>query len=383
MVNIEHRETWNEICFFMEKSKNATERDFETTVLFLFEKLGWSQFRGEIVSQVSIPIGSSGSVVPDIIIKNEGQNVFVIELKKPNTKLNDKHTNQLVSYMRLLKLNCGILIGETLKIYYEVPSDNKPPIQIEEIPFMMDTDAGVRFAEVFRKDINTSDNITKYCENRLAALQEEEKVKQYLDLLCSPDGSKLFRELLHKKLSTELSEEAILSIIDKIFINVSRKESKPQEKETQQILISNKEEIINSVFQDVLNYFENKNKYLFDKRRVGNNFRLICIDNWPWSLHYEFYQYRKKGIGVEFHIEDKNYNELSKFLKEYHNQRINKYPIEYDPNWHKLGRIRIVIPYKDGKEIIAQTMLDFIALTKEPIEDFLKNNKIGKYQGSK
>ncbi len=78
---MDFRSTWNEICFHINKSRHASERDFQTTVEFLFEKLGWSLFRGEIVSQTVIPVGSANSVKPDIVIKNDGRVVLVVELK--------------------------------------------------------------------------------------------------------------------------------------------------------------------------------------------------------------------------------------------------------------------------------------------------------------
>jgi hypothetical protein len=207
----------------MEKSKNSSERDFQTTIEFLFEKLGWSQYRGEIISQQVIPVGSSQSVKPDIIIRQNGQNIFVVELKKPNTILSERNTDQLISYMRLLRLNFGILIGENLQIYYELPDGNKQPIKINEIFFKNDLDTGAEFIEIFGKEGFTLERIAKYCKENLTNLEMIEKSQKYINTLCSDEGIKIVKELITDKLLTEFSESITSSIIENINIRISRK----------------------------------------------------------------------------------------------------------------------------------------------------------------
>jgi len=45
---MDYNAIWNEICFHVNKNRDATEQDFEKIVELLFEKLGWSSFKGEI-----------------------------------------------------------------------------------------------------------------------------------------------------------------------------------------------------------------------------------------------------------------------------------------------------------------------------------------------
>jgi hypothetical protein len=50
--------------------------------------------------------------VPDIILSLHNNQSFVIEVKKPSADIdNFSHKNQLISYMRQLKLEHGVLIG--------------------------------------------------------------------------------------------------------------------------------------------------------------------------------------------------------------------------------------------------------------------------------
>ena len=143
---------WNEICFHVKKNRGSSERDFQTTVEFIFEKLGWSQYKGEIVTQLNIPVGSSGNVRPDLVIKENDNIVLVIELKRAGADLSERHAEQLISYMRLLRLNYGILLGETLQLFSEIQQKSNMPIKICDISFKEDSNVGIECIEVLSKD---------------------------------------------------------------------------------------------------------------------------------------------------------------------------------------------------------------------------------------
>lgn len=222
---MDYKAIWNEICFHMSKNRHVSERDFQTTIEFLLEKLGWSQFKGEIVSQEVISVGSANSVKPDIIIKNEEQAIFVIELKKPNMMISERNVEQLRSYMRLLKLNFGILIGESLQLYYEQANDNKPPVKVVDIPFTDDSEKGIELIKFLSKNGYSFEGLKNYCLEKIAKVEEQKIAKKYITLLCSQDGEKLVADLLKEKLLKDFSENTALSVIDKINISISRKEN--------------------------------------------------------------------------------------------------------------------------------------------------------------
>jgi hypothetical protein len=221
---MELKDIWNDMCYHIkDKNRNASEHDFQTIAESLFEKLGWLQYKGEIVTQETIRVGVANIIKPNIVIKNNGQTLFVVELKRPNKTMTEKNTEQLVSYMRLLKLSFGILLGETLQIYYELPNDNKPPIKIKEISFIKDLDEGINFIKLLSQNECTSENLQKYCEDLLLDNEKKEKLKKYINFLCSREGTETIMDLLKEKLSTEYSEEIITSMINEIDIHVSRK----------------------------------------------------------------------------------------------------------------------------------------------------------------
>ena len=53
---MDYKEIWNDVCFSIDKNRNDLEQDFQKYVEFLFERLGWSQRKGEIITQKVIPV---------------------------------------------------------------------------------------------------------------------------------------------------------------------------------------------------------------------------------------------------------------------------------------------------------------------------------------
>ena len=165
---MDYKAIWNDICFHVSKNRGNAERDFQTTVEFIFEKIGWSQYKGEIVTQLNIPVGSSGSVRPDLVIKENDDLVLVVELKRADADLSERNADQLVSYMRLLRLNYGILLGETLQIYSEVQLKNNSPVRICDISFIEDAEIVVECIKVLSKHEFTFDRLDEFTSKCLA-----------------------------------------------------------------------------------------------------------------------------------------------------------------------------------------------------------------------
>jgi hypothetical protein len=223
-VIMDFKDIWNNTCYVItNKSQNASEREFQILVESLFEKLGWSQYKGEIITQKAIPVGASNSIKPDIIIKNNVDTLFVVELKKPNIQMSERNTEQLFSYMRLLKLNLGILIGESLQVYWDLPNDNKPPVKIVDITFNKESDKGIHFIELLSKDEYSFENLQNYCKEQLAKQEKKEIAQKYVHLLCSEEGTKIIIDLLKEKISNDYSEEITSFILNEINIHIIRK----------------------------------------------------------------------------------------------------------------------------------------------------------------
>lgn len=113
---------------------NSVEGDYQREIENCLKFLGWKKTNGTMVSQYTLPIGNSNSIRPDIVLwrKNEHDTqspVLPIEIKRPSNIRNERQENQLMSYMRQLKLNVGLYIGERYNFTMTFP-------MMERIPFV-------------------------------------------------------------------------------------------------------------------------------------------------------------------------------------------------------------------------------------------------------
>ena len=217
---MDYESLWNEICFHINKNRNSSERDFQTAVEFLFEKLGWSAYKGEIVTRKAIPVGAAKSLKPDVIIHADGKDILVVELKKPSATMTDRNADQLISYMRQLRLDFGILLGETLQLYYESSKGN---IKVRDIPFIENSDEGVKCISRLSKSGYSLDELHNYCIDSLCDIENRIEARERVSILCSEIGAEIVSDLLKKKLLEDFPDDIVLSIMDEIRICISRK----------------------------------------------------------------------------------------------------------------------------------------------------------------
>lgn len=184
-------EKWNELCYLLSENlpSNISEQLFELKVIQAFEKLGWSEFRNEIVVRESIQLGASNRISPDLVLRSkEGNNLFIVEVKRPSGDIeNGAYKGQLFSYMGIMRLNIGILIGNKIQLYIDGKYANKSGIVcIDEIEFKRDTEKGLKFVELLTKDSYSEQNIESHAQKKIQQQKEIEDFKQLKnDLLSS------------------------------------------------------------------------------------------------------------------------------------------------------------------------------------------------------
>lgn len=168
--NANTRRIWEEIAFIIDKYRKdgAPEREFQIEMENAFEKLGWSRRLGEVIAQYTIPVGSAHSVRPDLIIAKEGTPIFVVELKKPSSGATPRNADQLFSYMRLLKLNVGLLISDVVQLYYDDPSNADNPRLVESIPARSDCEEGPILFDLLMKDGFAKSSLNAYIAETLS-----------------------------------------------------------------------------------------------------------------------------------------------------------------------------------------------------------------------
>jgi hypothetical protein len=209
---------WNEICFLISEHRDSSEVVFQTEVENLFEKLGWSRYKGEIASQVEIPVGSAHKLKPDIIIKRNGEKVFVVELKKPSSGITDRNSQQLVSYMLQLKLKFGILIGDAIQLYYDDPSDSENPIAILSVPFSADNIQGAELIGHLKKSVFEISDFEEYCHGLIAELKEKMDSAALVSYLLSLDGKEFIESVIRKSLEEKYPKGVVRAALQDVCV---------------------------------------------------------------------------------------------------------------------------------------------------------------------
>jgi hypothetical protein len=174
-------EKWNVIVEYHTKNFNAKEDVVQDMWERIFaELLGYSSFGGEIDRQRTIPIGASGSMKPDIVIKDGNIDLFVIELKQLNMPFDARKEAQLLSYLKQLHNDVGIFICNKIYIYdYDYSKSNEEQDRAE-IEFKADNPDGVKFIEMFSKNAFDKTVVENFVQRQAESVKKVKLIKKEL-----------------------------------------------------------------------------------------------------------------------------------------------------------------------------------------------------------
>lgn len=217
-------EKWNELCFILSESvpDNASEQLFELKVIQAFEKLSWSHFKKEISVRESIQVGSSNRITPDLIIKSNNTNLFVVEVKKPSVDLkNPDHQYQLSSYMRMLRLNFGILIGNEIKIFIDGSLVGTNQFELlETISFTKDNSQGLNFINLFHKETFSHENIEKYIQEKIETIKDNQIIENLKKEITTTEYSEFLKNKLKDKLLNDYNENIVEKVLEDFKVKI-------------------------------------------------------------------------------------------------------------------------------------------------------------------
>jgi hypothetical protein len=248
-------EKWNELCYLLSENlpSNITEQLFELKVIQAFEKLGWSEFRNEIVVRESIQLGASNRISPDLVLKSkEGNNLFIVEVKRPSGEIeNPVYKGQISSYMGIMRVDIGILIGNKIQLYIDGKYANKSGIVlIDEIEFKRDTEKGLKFVELFTKDSYNKQNIESHAREKIQQQKEIEDFKQLKnDLLSSEKYTEKVTEFLRTTLLKEYSETIVEKVFDVLKVNIEQKHRPVETEHFPKVRTRNKDYVSTNEFR--------------------------------------------------------------------------------------------------------------------------------------
>ena len=216
---------WNQFVYYLceDKKRNVDESKYHKGIEERLELLGWMKFKEEILHKPNVSIGNGGHIQPDILVQKDGKKQFVIEVKCPLHIQKEKDRDQLVSYMRQLKLTTGIYIGEHIEIFYDQPESDMA-VSVLKIPLELNNKRGVKFIELFSKDRFNKDSIIEFCESRIKEMQHEESLNKIKDLLVNDSQEQIMtgmRMYLMEKYGDTFSEEDIVRMLKSLRFSVT------------------------------------------------------------------------------------------------------------------------------------------------------------------
>ena len=227
-------EKWNYFVFDLceAKKKDVDEDSFHALIETQLQHLGWAKYKGEICHKQNIHIGNSNRIEPDILIKRDGEDEFVIEVKRPSHKQIKKDVEQLLSYMRILKLSVGIYIGEHIEVFYDMPS-SKEAVSVMKVPLEIDNKLGAKFVERFDKENFSQESIVAFCEERIQEIQRQNSLNEIKESLIADAQIQISESLkpyLMDKYGSSFSEEEIKGMLATMRFTASADGSQPEVK---------------------------------------------------------------------------------------------------------------------------------------------------------
>ena len=228
-----NKEKWNEICYLLSEKNfpsDLSETDFGQKVIQALRILDWKEYKGEIEKEHSLQFGSVNKLRPDFIIKLDNSRLFVIEIKLPSIPINSTFQRQLFSYMRQLKLDYGILIGQAIQIFYDgnlISQDD--PILLETIQFTEDSEKGQKFVELFSKESYSTELLKSFTLNALKKINRKEEHKKLTEKILSESYQEKIAELIKQDFLSEYDGELIESVLKELKVEIkSKKTETPQ-----------------------------------------------------------------------------------------------------------------------------------------------------------
>lgn len=204
---------WNEIVDIL--SSNITydisEEIYQREIISCLRMLGWRSKEGTLKEQVTLPIGNNNSIRPDIVLYKDNLPVLPIEIKRPTNISSSKEEKQLMSYMRQLKLNIGLYIGNNIQLYYDDPSDIDLPICVLKAEFKENDENGISLCKMLTYDTFNLNEIEKNCkklyENTINKNCLQNKLNDFLSIENIDENIKT---LIKNKFMAEGFDEEIL-----------------------------------------------------------------------------------------------------------------------------------------------------------------------------
>lgn len=214
---MDYQSKWDKICDYFENSKNKPEEYIQVLWEKLFTEIfGYSYLDGEIDSHRKIQLGSTERLIPDIIIKKDNSDLFMVELKREDLNITETNKRQLYSYLKQEHNDLGILICNKICIIdydYNISDDEQRSCTIN---FEKGNRNGAEFIEIFEKRNFTKEKAKLFISKCIEVDSNIKEIKEQLN-------SNLIKQLLIDYFSKNCNKEEVEVILDKYTFDVHSK----------------------------------------------------------------------------------------------------------------------------------------------------------------
>ena len=202
-----YTEIWNYLVEEVERNKYEQEDKIHILWQSYFSNPLMFGYNGnDVDSKRSLHIGSTNREIPDLILKKDKSDLFIIELKRYSLHKNEDFEKQLLNYMSHtdLRLSVGILICSAIYVYYyDFASSKEEKLKIE---FIKNNINGAKFIELFSKQNFNEIAIKQFIEN---SNQSQNNILSIKKQITSELLKQLLKEHFLKTFSESDFEKAI------------------------------------------------------------------------------------------------------------------------------------------------------------------------------
>lgn len=200
-------------------------------------ELGWN--KEQLIEQFSIQLGSTKRIVPDIYVKKDNNNSWVIEVKRPGHTQTQDDIQQLVSYMKQLETSVGVYLGDELEVYYKNIGDGSEAIRLMSLDFTTQDVIGDAFVRLFDAKNFSIKNIITYKTELDKNTIFNNKVRHLLKELTSSEFQETINDIFINYLIDKGEDiDVIEAVINQIEISITSltKEEKIEKEQSQDVV---------------------------------------------------------------------------------------------------------------------------------------------------
>lgn len=227
---MEHQESWKNLCKLIKHAPSHDESSFQKYIeeCVLPSGLKWQAI--QIESHPQLHLGSRKRMIPDIHVKKNDKESFVIEVKRPSHIKTDENIDQLISYMKQLETPVGVYIGNEIEIYYKKLGNSSSPVCLMSLHFNEKDINGAKFVSLFNEDDFSIARIEKFKTELDNEMVFQNNVTILFNHLISPDFNHSIKEIVSNYLvENGENQDVVNAALDKIDFRISRLDQNPRQ----------------------------------------------------------------------------------------------------------------------------------------------------------